>query len=81
MSEEISKLVEDATNRGRFEGQVLQSLTDIKVTLEKMEKKHINYDEEFGKKADKQDVEDLKRRVWTMSGGAAVLGTLLSKLF
>lgn len=73
--------VQEAVARGRFEGEVLTSLTDIKRVLGDMKEKHIAQDVKIDAKAEKEDVEQLKKRVWMLTGGAAVLGALLGKLF
>jgi flagellar biosynthesis/type III secretory pathway chaperone len=78
--EEIRLRVTEAIERGRFEGQVLQSLSEIKSTLEKTDRKHVDFDTTIARKADRSDVEELKRRVWMMSGGAVVIGALLGQL-
>jgi len=77
---DAQKQVDEALERGRFEGQVLTSLADIKTVLNQMDKKHTLQDEKIERKADKDEVEALKKRVWTMSGAAAALSTILSQI-
>lgn len=77
---EEEKRVQDAVERGRFEGQVLSTLSSIQMTLEEMKSKHGIQDSKIDEKAERSDVEDLKKKVYALSGASAILGALLSKL-
>lgn len=79
--EHQQNFIEEAEARGRFQGEVLTSLKDIKLTLEEMKMKHALQDTKIEQKAERNDVEDLKKRVWFFSGAASVAGALLGKLF
>ena len=85
MPEDVSHQLEDAIARGRFEGEVLASLSDIKRVLDDMKLKHSSQDSKidilYNSKAERKDVEELKKKVWFLAGVASVLGALLSKLF
>ena len=88
MPEDYQIALEEAQRRGKFEGRVLQSLEDIKRTLDEMTGKHVVQDAKIERisesKADRVDVEVLKTMVYRLSGMAAVIstvaGVLISKL-
>lgn len=80
MTEDITKRLEEARASGRFEGEVLTSLGDIKRVLEDMKAKHVNQDAKIDQKADRDDVESLKKRVWMLTGSASVLAIIIGKI-
>jgi len=87
MEENIEKKIEAAVERGRFEGEVLNSLTDIKKALVDMGKKHVLQDEKIAAKVEKSDFKELRKVVdsllkwrWMSTGGGAVIGWVLSAL-
>ena len=85
--ESIEKKIEAAIERGRFEGEVLGSLKDIKAVLSEMTKKHVLQDAKIDMKVDKSDFKELQKEVASLSrwryiamGGGAVIGWILSVL-
>lgn len=88
MPEDVKQQIEDARERGRFEGQVLTSLSDIKSVLVSMDKKHTEQDVKIEGKASKEDlieakneIKDLNKRVWGFSGAASALAFIAGKIF
>lgn len=83
-SEESASALEQAREDGRVQGMILQSLQDIKQTLEKMDKKHTEQDIKIDSKADRaeiitvrNDMEDVKKKVYMAMGGLAIANVAL----
>lgn len=79
--------IQDAKAQGRFEGQILTSLADIKRTLDEMKAKHAEQDAKIDSKVGngdfkeiKRDVEDLKKFRWILAGGLVILSLIFSKI-
>ena len=78
--EDVEKKIEAAVERGRFEGEVLQSLKDIHLAI-------IGIETKLEKKVDKKEFEKLQFEVAGLSrwryistGAGAVIGWILSTL-
>jgi len=85
--EDVQEKIEQARREGVFQGQVLQSLSEIKGVLGEMKAKHVVQDEKIDGKVDKKeidpikkDVEELKRWRWITTGAGAMIGWFLGKL-
>ena len=85
---EFDRMISEANERGRFEGQVLTSLVDIKRVLDDMKAKHAEQDAKIDGKVGngdfkeiKKDVEELKKFRWILAGGLTILSLIFSKVW
>jgi len=84
----MQQKLQEAKELGRFEGQVLTSLQDIKRVLDDVKAKHAEYDQKLDGKTSKEDftlvrkdVEDLKKFRWVLAGGLSILSLIFSKIW
>ena len=75
MSEDQSQNeINVARSQGRFEGEVLGALQDIKATVGEFKQSFRTHAEDDSKKFDgiERKIDDLKKFVWMISGGLVV---------
>lgn len=84
---DFQRKIEDAKEQGRFEGKVLGALSDIKREMETMNAMHAVQNEKIEQKADKSELNELKKEVAGLSkwryistGAGAMLGWILNYL-
>ena len=63
MEVDIQQKIAEAKEAGRFEGQVLQSLKEIKESQIEMNNKLAGQDGKLGMKADKSEAEEIKKEI------------------
>lgn len=85
MEENLQQKIIEAKEAGRFEGQVLQSLKEIKDSQREMNDKLTKQETELNGKVNKIDLDEMKKEIkelqrwrWLLIGGFAVLQGIIA---
>ena len=72
--------IDAARSQGRFEGEVLGALQDIKSTVGEFKQSFRSHSEDDAKKFEgmEKKIDDLKRFMWMISGGLVVAQIVLT---